>query len=292
MVRTGVANLQLDTTIVVDATAKTKSDTTNLRDDTTVRHNHDLMRWICPVDYHVQHQDFIDRHQTGTGQWLLRDSKFQEWNRSKDATLLCLGLPGTGKTFMTALIIDYLLGSPRSADSALTFIYCDWRKGQSEQSLEHMLSSILRQIFESQHWFPERARCLYAACAVKGSTPSRRELQHILQETLQHLDGLTIVVDALDECETRTRDGFLLTVKYLRKRGKIRLLATSRFLSTIQTHPAFRSKPKLEIRASDEDLELYVRSRMGELCDRFMSKPVMLEEIVSDTVHASAGMYV
>jgi len=71
IVKTGVIDLQLDTAIIVDATSKIKSDTTVLLDETAVRLKNDLLQWICPVDYHVQHRDYIDRHQPGTGQWFL-----------------------------------------------------------------------------------------------------------------------------------------------------------------------------------------------------------------------------
>jgi hypothetical protein len=90
-------------------TSDIKSDTTALRDDAAVWHKHDLMRWYCPVDYHVQHQDFMDRHQTGTGKWFLQDSKFQGWIQSNSATLFCPGIPGAGKTIMAALVVDHLL---------------------------------------------------------------------------------------------------------------------------------------------------------------------------------------
>ena len=105
-VQTGIADLKMDTSTIVDATSDIKSDTTAMRDDTTRRHKNDLMRWICPVDYHVQQEDSIDRHQTGTGQWFLRDTKFQAWDQSKDATLFCPGIPGAGKTIMAALVVN------------------------------------------------------------------------------------------------------------------------------------------------------------------------------------------
>jgi hypothetical protein len=93
-VQTSIADLKVDTSTIVDTTSEIKHDTTVLRDDAAVRHKHDLMTWICSIDYHVQHQDFINRHQTGTGQWFLQDTIFQGWDRSNDATLFCPGIPG------------------------------------------------------------------------------------------------------------------------------------------------------------------------------------------------------
>jgi hypothetical protein len=248
----------------VDAASDIKNDTAALRDDTATRHKHDLMRWICPDDYHAQHQDAISRHQTGTGQWFLRDTKFQAWDQSKDATLLCPGIPGAGKTIIAALVINYLLRSQHVADDPVVFIYCNYKR-QSEQSVKHMLSSILRQIVDIQLVLPKSVQDFYTSHTKKRTTPSPGDIRQSLEAVSEDLHRLTIIVDALDECETRVRQEFLSVVKTLRGRCEIRLLATSRFLPAIESHSAFLGKPTLEVKASKEDLEMYIRSRASEL---------------------------
>jgi hypothetical protein len=261
-----------------------------LRDDTAVRHKRDLMGWICPVDYHVQHQYFIDRHRTGTGQWFLQNTKFQEWDRSKDATLFCPGIPGAGKTIMAALVIDHLLRSQHVADEPVTFIYCNYKR-QSEQSAKHMLSSILRQIIDIQPGVPKLVQEFYTFHTTRRTTPSFDEIEQVIESVSKDLRGLTIIVDALDECETRARQDFLSAVETLRRQCEVRLLATSRPLPTVQFHPIFLGKPMLEVKASDEDLEMYIRSRASELHFRVMSKPDLLEDLITSTIRATGGMY-
>jgi hypothetical protein len=274
----------------VDTTSEIKHDTTALLGDTAVRHKHDLMTWIYSVDYHVQHQDFINRHQTGTGQWFLQDTKFQGWDRQKDATLFCPGIPGAGKTIAAALVIDHLLRSRHVADKPVTFIYCNYER-QSEQSAKHMLSSILRQIIDIQSGVPRLIQEFYTFHTAKRTTPSSDEISKVLEAASKDLQGLTIIIDALDECETRARQEFLSAVGALREQCEVRLLATSRPLPTVQAHPIFSSRPILEVKASDEDLEKYIRSRASELHSRVMSKPDLLEGLVTSTVRATGGMY-
>jgi hypothetical protein len=274
----------------MNTTSSIRSDTTALRDDTAVRHKHDLTKWICPADYHVQHQDFIDRHQTGTGQWFLQDTKFQGWDRQKDATLFCPGIPGAGKTIMAALVIDHLLRSRHVADEPVTFIYCNYKR-QSEQSANHMLSSILRQIIDIQPRVPNLVQDFYTFHTTKRTSPSSDEIRKVLEAASKDLRGLTIIIDALDECETRARREFLSAVETLRKQCEVRFLATSRPLPTIQAQPIFLNKPMLEVKASDEDLEKYIRSRASELHSRVISKPDLLEDLVTSTIRATGGMY-
>jgi hypothetical protein len=256
-----------------------------LQSDAAARHKNDLIGWFCTVDYHVHHRDFISRHQTGTGQWFLKNTKLQEWNRSKDATLLCLGLPGAGKTIVTALVIDHLLRTRHVAYHPAVFVYCSYKR-QSEQSAKHMLSSLLRQIIDIQPEVPKPLRDFYTFHTTRRITPSYDEIRHILATSSKNLHGLTIIVDALDECEARTRQAFLSEVETLREECGIRLLATSRFLPIIENHSAFLGKPRLEVKAPDEDLGKYIRSRTSELHDQVLSKPDLLEKIVASTVSA------
>jgi Cdc6-like AAA superfamily ATPase len=185
----------VDTTTIQDTASEIKNDTTALRDDTVVRYRHDLVKWICPVDYHTQHRDFIDRHQAGTGQWFLRDAKFQGWLRSNDATLFCPGIPGAGKTIIAALVIDHLLRGQHAANEPVTFIYCNYKR-QSEQSAKHILSSILRQIIDIQPGVPKLIQDFYTSHTTKRTTPSSDEIRQVLGAVSRDLRGLTIIIDA------------------------------------------------------------------------------------------------
>jgi Cdc6-like AAA superfamily ATPase len=274
----------------MDTTSEMENDTAALRHNSAKQHKADLMEWICPFDYHVKYRDFIGRRHPDTGNWFLQDPRFQGWDQSKDATLLCRGHPGAGKTIMATLVIDHLLRTRHKACHPIVFIYCDYKR-QSEQSAKHMLSSVLRQIVDVHPGTPEPVQDFYKFHTEKRTTPSTGEISESLETASKDLHGLTVVIDALDECEIHTRQELLLTVGTLRKQCEVRLLATSRFLPAVESHSIFLGKPRLEVRASDEDLKKYIRSRAIELPPA-MSKPGLFEDIVSSTVSATGGMYV
>jgi hypothetical protein len=154
-----------------------------------------------------------------------------------------------------------------------------------------MLSSILRQIIDIQPGVPKLVQEFYTSHTKKRTTPSPDEIEQVLEAASKGLQRLTIIVDALDECETRTRQEFLSAVETLRRQCEVRLLATSRPLPSVQSHPTFLGKPTLEVKASNEDLEKYIRSRASELHFRVMSKPDLLEDLVTSTIRATGGMY-
>jgi hypothetical protein len=279
--------LKNSTNVTMDNTAVIKDHTTALQDDAAIKRKRELLDWICPTDYHEQHRDYIDRRQPDTGKWFLQDLKFQEWLQSEKSTLFCPGIPGAGKTIMAALVIDRLLRSRHEAKRPVVFIYCNYKR-QSEQSIQHILSSLLRQIIDIQEEVPSVVQDLYK----KRSTPSAQEIEKVLEDVSKGLLGLTVLVDALDECEANSCRRLLSIVEALRKQCKVRLLATSRDLPEIKSYTVFLGKPTLEVRAADQDLDKYVRSRIGEFRSRsrLASKPDLLETLVSSIVKAAGGM--
>jgi hypothetical protein len=192
---------------------------------------------------------------------------------------------------MAALVIDHLLRSQNVACLPVTFIYCNYKR-QSEQSAKHMLSSILRQIIDIEPGIPKLVEDFYTSHTTKRTTPTSDEIRQVLEAASKDLNRLTIIVDALDECDTRARQEFLSVVETLRKGCEVRLLATSRVIPAIESHSIFLGEMTLEVRASDGDLEKYIRSRASELHSRVLSKPELLENLVTSTVSATGGMYV
>jgi hypothetical protein len=179
---------------------------------------------------------------------------------------------------MEALVIDHLLRSQHVANDAVAFIYCNYKR-QTEQSAKHMLSSILRQIIDIRPGVPKPVQEFYMSHTTRRIAPSSDKIRQVLGAAAEDLHRLTIVVDALDECETRARNVFLSAVEMLRRKCGVRLLATSRSLPNAQSHPTFLGKLELEVKAYDEDLEKYVRSRTSEL-HQVVSEPDLIETLV------------
>jgi hypothetical protein len=287
-IRNDLADLKISTSITLDNTAVIKD---HLQDEAAVQRKRKILEWICPTDYHEQHADYAGRREDETGEWFLQDPKFQEWKQSAESTLFCPGMPGAGKTTMAALVIDRLLYPENESErpvGPVAFIYC---KYEHEQSTEHILATLLRQVVDTQRELPQVVQDFYAACVAKRTLRSKIRVEQILIAISKDLPGLAIVVDALDECEAETREDLLSIVEALRNQCKVRLLATSRDLPEIKSHAMFLDKPTLEVRASDQDLEKKVRSRLGRFPKRswHASKPV-LDMVVSGIVNAAGGM--
>ena len=90
--------------------------------------------------------------------------------------------------------------------------------------------------------------------------PVWEDIVRIFEDSIQNLDTVYLVVDALDECSEGARRLLLEYFKVLP--AKTRLLVTTRHIDKITCE--FRDSPKVEIRADPSDLEKYITSRITD----------------------------
>jgi len=138
-----------------------------------------ILNWLTSIDYTFQHNDYINRRQLGTGQWLLDSVEYQDWLKSKQ-TLFCPGIPGAGKTILTAIVVDDLT-TRFSSDptTGVAYIYCNFRR-QDEQKAEDLLASLLKQLTQVQSSLPDSVKSLHDSHKDKRTRPSFDEISRTL----------------------------------------------------------------------------------------------------------------
>jgi hypothetical protein len=88
----------------------------------------EILDGLTPVDYGPQHTSYIRRRQQGTGQWLLDSTEYQDWLGTSKQILFCPGIPGAGKTIITAIVVDDLFKRfYNDAAVGIAYIYCNFR---------------------------------------------------------------------------------------------------------------------------------------------------------------------
>ncbi|KAJ5892004.1 uncharacterized protein N7473_008232 [Penicillium subrubescens] len=212
-----------------------------------------VLNWLTPIYYAAQQKCFIGMRQPGTGQWLLDSDEYQAWLKADEQILFCPGIPGTGKTIITATIIDDLYTRFRDDTSiAIAYLYCDFRR-QHEQKLEHLLANLLKQLAQRLTSIPDDVKTLYKQYKDQPQQPSLDETSKVLNSLSTFYSKVFIVIDALDECQItdgcRTR--FLTEIFSLRARQRASICSTSRFI--LEILEKFKECTSLEIRAGDAD---------------------------------------
>jgi hypothetical protein len=249
-----------------------------------------ILEWLTTVDYAPQQSDFINRREAGTGQWLIDSDEYQTWVQTPKKTLFCRGMPGAGKTILTAITInDLAMRFRREADIGIAYLYCNFRR-QDEQKADSLLANLLKQLSQERATLPDSVMALYEKHKIKRTRPLFDEISKTLQSVTTMFSRVFIIIDALDECQMtdgcRTR---LLTEIFLAQaKSSANIFATSRFLPEVTER--FEESISLEIRASEEDVRRYLSGCMYRL-PAFVGRSLDLqEEIKTGIVLLVKGM--
>ncbi len=88
-----------------------------------------ILNWLTPLDCGTRHSDLLQKRQPGTCQWLLESKDFQNWLNTTQKTLFCPGIPGTGKSVLTSVVVDHLVSSFQDDETVcVAYIYLSFQR--------------------------------------------------------------------------------------------------------------------------------------------------------------------
>jgi hypothetical protein len=218
-----------------------------------------ILKSLSPLEPHSKQLDVLSRRHEGTGGWLLRSPEFRRWEDGTNKVLWCPGIPGAGKTVLTAVVIDHLQRAKRHEKVGIAHIYCVY--DNPHQDLASFMGSLLQQLAEQ---FPALFQSINEAYQ-KGSRsgiglPISGILQ-LLQSHVKNFDVVYIVIDALDEYPERNQTRTDL-VRSLRSLGtNVLLMVTSRDIPAIERE--FQKDVRMDIRAHDEDVKFFIEAHIA-----------------------------
>ena len=162
----------------------------------------DLREWLKAPDATVDHNMACSKKFPGTGAWLLKDARFEDWLSEKHSLLWVNGFAGSGKSVLCSTVIQSVLrhrsSNPRIG---IAFFYFSFNN-QSKQDELAMLRALLLQLSTQLHDGYADLTRLYDS--YKTSTPSPRVLIDYLRRLIERFQDVYIMLDALDESP---RDG-------------------------------------------------------------------------------------
>ncbi|PON28597.1 AGC/PKA protein kinase [Trichoderma gamsii] len=252
--------------------------------------NKDFLDWLTPIEYGPQHSDFFNRREPGTGQWFLGCDEYQTWLDSHKNTLFCPGIPGSGKTILTAIVInDLITRFGNDPTIGIAYIYFNFRQ-KDEQKIEYLMASLLKQLARSQS-FPESVKDLFSQHKERRTRLSTDEISKALQVVATMYSKVFIIVDALDECQPFNDCGLRLLsyIFDLQANSVTNLFATSRPIPDIEGQ--FKTHLRREISATNEDVRTYLDGHMSDLPRCILNRPDIQEKIKTEIASAVEGMF-
>ncbi|KAK4040342.1 ankyrin repeat-containing domain protein [Parachaetomium inaequale] len=187
------------------------ADVTGLRraveDAQRERKRADLLDWLCDIDPSEMYNTARDRHEEGTGDWLIRDNeKFQLWEEQPSSLLWLHGKAGCGKSILISTVIKHLRerhsSDPRTALVYFYFSFSDVKK----QNVVGLLASLIKQLCARRPILPQQMENLYEY-KERGERPDAKTLELILMAAMGGFSAVHIIIDALDECPALSAGG-------------------------------------------------------------------------------------
>jgi hypothetical protein len=231
-------------------------------------------------------------HQHGTGLWFLEEGKpFSSWLATPCSKLWVYGIPGAGKTILSALAIGKA-AELASTTHGVGFYYCSHRDEQSRQ-LFGVLKCLIGQLAR------QNGQCMTMLEGKFGPqdhitnqawTRNEDELELVLRKMIRQFNSVSILVDGVDECHEATTVTDALA-SLARETPAIRILIFSRKEAVME--PFLESFVQVSIAAESQDLRLYVpaqiemRTRLRKLR---IKDPDVKDKIIETLVNDADGM--
>jgi Cdc6-like AAA superfamily ATPase len=269
---------------------KTSIDKLHLSD-----HQLKVINWLHAPDPSTNYNKALNQRHEGSGLWLLHNQVFETWKTQQNSFLWLYGIPGCGKTILSSTVIQALenTGSHRP----LLYFYFDFND-KEKQTHHNMLSALLSQLYStsSDSSQMQALDSLFKSCQDGCRQPSTQSLCEVFLHILDQLKEVWIVLDALDECDTRK--GLLPLIRNVLQsdRRNVHLLVTSRPEHDIESEiTGFAHEDnmiKLQSSLTTNDIRDYVHTRVRKDDDlkRWRSRPKVQDEIETQLMKKANGM--
>jgi hypothetical protein len=107
---------------------------------------HKIMSWVNAPDQRTNHDAARQKHEPGTGQWLLDSATYKTWRSSSNDHLWLHGKAGSGKSVLcSTLIEDLKLDCAAGTQSMLAYFYFSF-SDLNNQSYRSFLASLVHQL--------------------------------------------------------------------------------------------------------------------------------------------------
>lgn len=218
----------------------------------------DILKWLSDDDfnYHKNYQSHLVRNrQAGTRKWLLDSDEWRSWLKVGGQTLYCPGIPGSGKTFTTAMAIENMDSLSEEHGWVFAYVFCNYQQ-RKENRCEMLLRSLLRMVLEQTHEISDDVQ----RWPTRNKEISIDEIMEQLRVSIKGCSRVFLMIDALDEL-----DVFQDLVSYLfdlQKADDVSLYFTSRKIPHIQM--LFDKAMIVPIKATEYDVGVYLEDQMSK----------------------------
>ena len=155
------------------------------------------------------------------------------------------------------IAVDHLRELFKGKNVTVAWVFCHYQEW-SNQSLEELVASILKQIVQNQSLASESIKALCEEFRDKQKRPRLTCLIDALRSEIRTYSKVFFIVDALDKCQEDHQGRLITELESIS--SAVYLMVMSRSLDLIKQQ--FQGAYHLDVNAVDEDVRKYIESRI------------------------------
>ncbi|OQE39856.1 hypothetical protein PENCOP_c006G07555 [Penicillium coprophilum] len=277
--------------------SKVHEEVMEIRNIVTLEQYQDILEWLTPLNPDKLQNTLLEKRASGSGSWFLESKEFTEWISQPKQTLVCPGIPGAGKSVLSAIVVEELKSKcQEDKEIQICAIFCSYQTTPRESVLDILLS-LLRQLAVKGGSLHPSIRKMHEHHQKWRTRPSMQEIKEEIGNIAQQHKMVFLVIDAIDEyCSSSAEElqDLLKTLFELQKKAPINILATSRPHSQILAKFDALSNGYVtkEIRAKNADIEIYLKERMANAAQGYaLSQPDVQGDVLREVTNNIDGMF-
>ena len=242
------------------ALSKTLSDNSarDLADARTRKRKKAALRFLNTCSVYNHEKSWKQARKQGNSDWICHDEGYKEWKQAKiSGTLWCTGILGSGKTVLSANLVEDL----RITTSAtVSYFFCRHDEAKSLET-RTIIGSIAKQLFD--HVMPE---IIDAIAEMRPEKIDTNQILDYIEELLpSNSQKYFFIIDGMDECEEKERRLLLQCLKHLLvSRNVFQIYCSSRPDVFRWAHTLLEPRWNVSMSQTSSDIEEYINNALVE----------------------------
>jgi tetratricopeptide (TPR) repeat protein len=226
-----------------------------------------IMEWLSLTDFSQDLRRAQGKRTNGTCQWILTTQSYVDWKfqRIQDPLLWMCGKPGSGKTVLSAYIVQELQQSSPDICTA----YFLFGAQHSPSDILEVASSLISQLVAHQSRVSSELLSAFETAARygRGRISAADQPMTILLHLLRAEKLAYLVFDGIDE--SSDPDGIVREIVSLSQLTNVRIIISSRDTPDVRRHMSQRNTINLVPMIIDKDIEHYLRTELETIANSF-----------------------
>ncbi|KAH0562468.1 hypothetical protein GP486_002842 [Trichoglossum hirsutum] len=234
------------------------------------------------------------RHWT-TSTWLLDTDDYRDWLAGELSLFWCSGLLGTGKTILTAGVIDDLFRHVGSTAIRVIFFFCQF-DNMASLTARGILGSLTKQCLNAEI-MPDTVEARLTSLFSNGS-PDLDDLEALFVDQVVASKGCFIVIDGVDECAKAERNAIFTALHKItdRPQSSHKIFIASRPQVGLEIERLFKSHHQISTDSPHvyTDITKYIKFTLEEKKgsgDLKVGHTGLMGEIEDVLAREAQGMY-